>query len=93
MVKAAGMILVRLCAIAAVSDTAGYQVATTGVQDEASQKDPIKSVDVIGLVGVKDNTAACLRSAPPSCIVLLPKGTADIDAASAFFRRKSQGRP
>jgi len=97
MVKAIGIILICISATAAVSDTAGYQVATTtavgprqdaigadttGVQGEPSQKDPIKSVVVIGLVGVKDNTAGMLTVRATKLHFASPKGTADIDAAS-----------
>jgi hypothetical protein len=96
MVKAVGIILVCLSAIAAFSNTAGYQgetitavgphqhagADTTGVQDEPSQKDSIKSIDVIGLVGVKDNTAGMLTVRAAKLHFASPKGTADIDAAS-----------
>ena len=92
MVKAIGIILICLSAIAAVSDTTGYQVATTGVQNEASPKDPIKSVDVIALVAVKDNAAGMLTVRASKLHFASPKETADIDAASPVVRRKSQGR-
>ena len=82
MLKAIGIILVCLSTIAAVSDTAGSQVATTGVQGEPSQNAPIKSVDVIGLVGVKDNTAGMLTVRAAKLHFASPKGTADVDAAS-----------
>ena len=82
MMKALGIILVCVSAIAAFSNTAGYQVATTGAQDEPSQKAPIKSVEVIGLVGVKDNTAGMLSVGATKLHFGSSKGTADIDAAS-----------
>ncbi len=82
MLKAIGIILICLSAIAASSDTAGYRVAATGVQGEPSQKDPIKSVDVIGLVGVKDKTAGTLTVRAAKLHFASRKETADIDAAS-----------
>ena len=78
MVKAVGIILVCLLAVAAFSNTARYQ----GLQGGPSQKDPIKSVDVIGLGGVKDNTAGMLTVRDTKLHFASRKGTADIDAAS-----------
>ncbi len=82
MVKAIGMLLICLSAIAAASDPGGYQVATGGVQDDAPQKDLIKGVNVIGLTGVKDNTRGTLTVSDTKLHFASPKGTADIDAAS-----------
>jgi hypothetical protein len=82
MVKAIGIMLICVSAIAALPDSAAaYQVATAGVQGKR-QKDPIKSVDVIGLVGVKDNTAGMLTVCVSKLHFASPKGTANIDAAS-----------
>jgi len=82
MVKAVGIALVCLLAVAAFSNTAGYQGATTGLQGGPSREDPIKSVDVIGLVGVKDKTAGMLTVRAAKLHFASPKGTADIDATS-----------
>jgi hypothetical protein len=70
MVKAIGIILICLSALASAA------------QNEPESKDAIKSVDVIGLVGVKDNTAGMLTVRASKLHFASRKGTADIDAAS-----------
>jgi hypothetical protein len=82
MVKAVGIVLVCLFAVVAFSNTAAYQGATTGLQGGPSQEDPIKSVDVIGLVGVKDATSGMLTVRDTKLHFASRKGTADIDTAS-----------
>ena len=68
MAKAIGVVLICLSAIAVFSDTAA--------------ENPIKSVDVIGLVGVRDNTAGALTVHAGKLHFASPKATSDIDAAS-----------
>jgi hypothetical protein len=62
--------------------TIATQSSSSPTLDSAQQRNPIKSVDVIGLVGVKDNTGGALVIDAGKLRFTSPKGTSVIDAAS-----------
>jgi hypothetical protein len=89
MLKPIGVLLICLSALTAFSEvpipsrtTISNESSPSAAPDTPEQKNPIKSVDVIGLVGVKDNTEGTLAIDGGKLRFTSPKGTSVIDAGS-----------